>query len=351
MSKFLIVFLLVVKVFGFENVYTFDGEHSYREVLQALCLKSGRSVVGSSSGLNLRREFNIYKKEFHVAFDNVRKDLLSDGYLLNQDSSCVEVVRDVDSESHGKGKDSVYEVYLKYKKRYLITTSREEYLNAREEDLECKISDSVKAVRRWVYIYKCDLYLIGSTLNNGKNMGVLFGPDVKLGINVYPFSVGLSGVGFDAEFEKVVDSLNFRRHIIFYLKGDSAQSLIFGTDIRQVNSTLTSSTGAVSTNYEDVYDGLNLVCGPVTYRLTYRINQNQITLTGLRDSLVVGSSVFDERSKTKSWFVSGLNYGSATTFYLGSLLKVCKADSMEDKSVLVAPVVKSGVGGAERSVK
>jgi len=344
MSKVVVFFFVFSVAFGADKVYTIFGDYSYREVLNSLALKSYRSVVGVSSALDLRRHFDICVKPYHEAVEEVRLDLLSDGYDLVDNGKYLDVVRDLDSLgfSGGRKKDSLYSVYLPYGKRYLLTRDRCEFLNARQIDLEKHIRDSLDGVGKWSYVYRCDLFLVGTTSDSEKNFGCVFGPELVASANVYPLSVGVTGLGLDAQFNKSRDSLNFRRHLIFYLRGDSSSLLVFGNDIRQVNSQLTSSTGAVSTNYEDIYDGLSLLAGPKMYRLTYRLNSNQITLSGVSDSLVVGSSFFDEKLGSRSFWISGKVVHSCITFWLESVMRVRKCDSVYVSSV---PVVRNDAKG------
>jgi len=345
MKSLLMVVALFCYAFGSDKIYTVFGDYTYREVLNSVALKSFRSVVGASGAMDLKRHFDICQKPYHEAVRELRLDLLSDGYDLLDDGNCLNVVRDLDSLGAEKlrSKDSVFSVYLPYSKRYLFTKDKGEWINAKEIDLEKHVRDSVEGLGKWSYIYKCDLFLVGSTSDSERNMGCVIGPELVAALNVYPLSGSLSGLGLDAQFNKSRDSLNFRRHLIFYLKGDSSSLLVFGTDVRQVNSSITSATGSVSTNYEDIYDGLSLLAGPKMYRLTYRLDANQITLSGVSDSLVVGSSFFDEGMKMRSFWISGKNTRSCVTFYLASLMKVAKCDSVFVPHVEILPIVGESI--------
>jgi hypothetical protein len=326
-----LVFLLISLSSAIENFYTFSGDYTYRQVLNAMALKSFRSVLGSSEALELKRHFDIYQKPFFTALRHIGKNLKTDGYLLFDDSTSLYVVKN-DSGVSEKIDEPEYKIYLPFAKRYLITKNREEYLNATQKDIEANLAkikeDSLWAIDKVLKIYKCDLYLVGSTSDSVKNWGTKASDEIGFAVTPYPFQAGFNSIGFSAGFNKMFDTLNFKRHIVFYIRGDTTARLIFGNNIRQVNAQITSNTGAVTTSYEDIYDGLSLVASPSVYSLTYRINSNQITLSGISDSAIMGSSMFVENNSKKSWWLFRNKTKSAKLFYLSSLLRCTVIDSV-----------------------
>jgi len=345
MRTILLIFVVCLSAFSFENLYTFSGDYSYGTVLNALAIKTSRSVLGATTGLELKRHFDIYKKPFFIAVEHVAKNAMTDGYVLDYDSSCFYLVKNLDSMRIGKNGDTSYTVYLKFAKRYLITKDRQEYLNAKEVDIEGHKKDSLmkyeedslKRMIKWNYVYKCDLYIIGSTADSESYVGVNVPGQVGFNVRIYPFNLLFNQLELSGGWDKMYDTLNFRRHIIFYIRSDSSENLIFGNDIRQVNSQMTSSTGAVTTTYEDVYDGLYLNASPSFYKLTYRINTNQITLTGVKDSLIVGSSVFKDDRRERNWGIFTNRTKSGVMFYLASMMHCCKIDSEKVKEEVRSP--------------
>ena len=326
----LIVFLLCVGlIFGKDNVYTFDGDYTYHDILRAMGLKTGRSVLGASIGLELRRNFDICNKPYGVAVDEVRKNLRTDGFLLYDDTACFYVVK-LDSTQKNKGSDSAYAVYEPYSKMWLITGSKEAFLNAKEIDKEKHLKDSASRVdsveregkRR--AIYRCDLYIIGSTGSDSSDKGVYVGSPLSVVANV----ASLKGIAVSevvaGGWDMVRDSLNFRRHLIFYIHGDSSSNLMFGDETRRTNSEITSATGAVSTSYESVYNGLSLDVSHKIYSLTYRLDDNQIKLIGVPDSVVMGSSSFVQDQVSRTWGIFRYHQEQRVLFYFAAVMKVDK---------------------------
>ncbi len=318
-----------------ENIYTFSGDYTYREVFNSLALKNGRSVLGSSMGLEIRRKFDIYKQPFKIAVDHVKKNLLSDGYKMIYDSSYFYIYKDLDTLRSEKNMDSLYTIFLPWAKRYVITKDKQTFLNARQEDEENKKKDSIDNEKDVLYTYKCDLYIVGTTKDTNYSKGFGISDKAQINFNARPFDVYMQEMFINAEYNEMKDSLNFRRHLIFYIRGDSLVSMIFGNEIRRENDKITSSTGAVTVSYESVYDGLLLQVSPEQYDLTYRLSGNQIKLRGIPDSMVVGSSVFHDINKIKSFAIFKKNLMTETVFYLASVIKISKVDSIMVKRALM----------------
>ncbi|HUD44710.1 MAG TPA: hypothetical protein VMR41_04165 [Patescibacteria group bacterium] len=307
-----------------QNTYTIDGNYTYHEALKALALKTGRSVLGASSGLEMSRNFDIYKKSFNLAVDEMKKNLKTDGYLLFLDTAMFYVVREDSSSEKGK-RDSIYTVQLPYSKHFLVTSSKQEFLNAKIIDRENYVRDSTEKYKKThINIYKCDMYMVGSTLSDSASRGLLLSSPLNVSVDVR----NLNGAGFQigaiAGDNYVWDSLNFQRHIIFYLRGDSMTNLMFGDEARRANAQITSSTGAVSTSFESVYNGLQLNVAPNRYDLTYRLDDNQIKLLGIPGEVCVGSSLFNDVIKQKTWFIFKYKARSTVLFYFAAMFNVQK---------------------------
>jgi hypothetical protein len=309
-----------------QNTYTLDGIYSYHDALRTLALKSNRSVLGSTSGLEMMRPFDICQKPFDEAVKEVRKNLKTDGYLLYVDTNMFCVVR-VDStlEREEAKKDSIYTVFLPYSKKYLVTANKQEFLNAKENDRESYVKDSTEKYHKSHFnVYKCDMYMIGSTINDSVSRGILLGSPVNLSVSTSSILSTNIELGLVAGDNYIKDSLNFQRHLIFYLHGDSSVTLMFGDESRRSNSVITSATGAVSTSYESIYNGLSLDVTPFKYDLTYRLDANQIKLSGVPGSVVVGSSMFNDIQIQKNWVIFKYKTRSTVLFYFAAFINVQK---------------------------
>ncbi|HUD44367.1 MAG TPA: hypothetical protein VMR41_02385 [Patescibacteria group bacterium] len=309
-----------------QNTYSIDGNYSYHDALRALGLKTNRSVLGATSGLELIRPFDICNKSFKEAVEEVKKNLKTDGYLLYLDTNMFYVVRE-DSlmEREQSKKDSVYVVLLPYSKHYVVTSSKSEYLNSKIIDRENYVKDSIEKYHKTHFnVYRCDMYMIGSTVNDSSSRGILLGSPLNLSVSTSSIMSTNIQLGLVAGDNYVRDSLNFQRHLIFFLRGDSSINLMFGDESRRSNAVITSATGAVSTSYESVYNGLNLDVGPTHYRLTYRLDANQIALSGVPGSLVVGSSLFNDVQLQRNWLIFKYHTKSMVLFYFAAYLNVQK---------------------------
>ncbi|NLM66444.1 MAG: hypothetical protein GX180_04625, partial [Enterococcus sp.] len=79
----LIIIILVVNITNaMENKYTFDGEFTYNQVLNALALKTKRSVLGDQAGIDLKRIWHIIDQPFKIAVEHINLNMRSDGYRL-----------------------------------------------------------------------------------------------------------------------------------------------------------------------------------------------------------------------------------------------------------------------------
>jgi len=259
--------------------------------------------------------------------NQIKKNLGTDGYLLQETKEYYFLYK-IDSTNQSNEIDSTYEIFLPFQKRYLITKDKREYKNALIIDAEIKRNDSLNRIDRYEKVYKCDMYLCGSTISNSQNDALKVNASIGLSINPYPFSVLYERIGISINNLRNNDELNFTRHLVFYIVGNKTYNLVFGNQSREVNSTITSSTGAVSTNYQNVYDGLSLQINKKDYLLTYRIKSDQITFPGIPDSVIVGSSFFDNEVKGSNFFIFRNRAKSKQLFKIASLVTICPIDSV-----------------------
>lgn len=290
----LISAVIVSAALGRENFYDVRGEYSYLEVLQALAGKSGRSVVGSDERLKTVRSWHIDNEPFSVAVDAVCRNLETEGYTLQVTPDWLFVHRP-DSVATKR----VYEVYQPYRDKWVVTESREVWLNALPEDRRERLRDSLANVDEGVW--RVDLLVEGWSCSAGRAGGVVVDGEIstRVGVPVQMPAVSLAvGIIGNRDSER----MDFRRRYLLYL-GDSSSTVRFGSEVRRVQSTMTADR-VLQTAYESVYDGLTLRWkGPERYGLEYRVGDATIELAGVPDSVTSGSALVRTDGHYRQWGV------------------------------------------------
>lgn len=330
----LLLNIVIVNGTSIENKYTFEGDFTYQEILNEFAAPTKRSVLGYSEILNTKRNFKINDKIFSIAMDQINKNLNTDGYKLLTDENCFYIIK---NDTIKPEKTYKYSTMLPYSNMWELTDDKEEYLNAKEKDKQKYIKDSLqneysnikkndslekKSERK--KIYKCELKIIGYTEKNIKQDGI----DVANLINGnLDFQIGKKiempniNLNINAVSGKTDDKLNFQREIIVYCKGDTVENLVFGSEIRRVNSAI-SDNNVVKTEYESIYDGLSIKLSSKIYEMIYKIGSDQITLVGVPDSMVCGSSIVEQKTKKRNLLLFRYAVNSHVKFNLISILKV-----------------------------
>jgi hypothetical protein len=325
---------MIISVFSKENNYTFNGEFTYLEILSALSFPTQRSVLGYSDILQLKRNFTIVNKNFFVAVDHVNKNLLTDGYKISFDENSFYILK---NDTMNQEIDSKYKIFLPYSKQWVLTNDKQLYLNSIESDKKLQISDSIKKYEiemklrdslqvenKSNQIYKCVLHIIGFTEQNSKQDGI----DVPNLINAnFNITVGkkieMPTINFDvsAVSGKKDDKTNFDRKIVVYCRGDSLIDLVFGSEIRRVNSAI-SDNNIIKTQYESIYDGLTIKLSRSFYKLTYKLGNDEISLSGVPNQVSSGSSFIEQKTKKRNLLLFRFTTKSNIKFNLISKLEV-----------------------------
>lgn len=278
------LFFFITKTYCRENVYTISGEYTYSEVLNALSEKTKRSVLGSTEALTLKRMFDIYEKNFHVAVDHVNKNLFTDGYVLYYDSSCFYIKPLSVSDTGKKEKEKTdYQVYLPYSKRYIVTKDREKYLNSIQIDKENYINDSIN-YNNSLRNYKIDVEVLGFTdekllsrgFNADDNIGIQISKDLLN--TIINMNLGISYTNY-----KINNTYNFYRNLNTYINKDTC-TLLFGSEERRINSQLTNEK-IITSVYESVYNGITIKINKDMFTLLFRDGTEQINISGMIDSV------------------------------------------------------------------
>ncbi len=334
MKQIILICIMIISVFSKENNYTFNGEFTYLEILSALSFPTQRSVLGYSDILQLKRNFTIVNKNFFVAVDHVNKNLLTDGYKISFDENSFYILK---NDTMNQEIDSKYKIFLPYSKQWVLTNDKQLYLNSIESDKKLQISDSIKKYEiemklrdslqvenKSNQIYKCVLHIIGFTEQNSKQDGI----DVPNLINAnFNITVGkkieMPTINFDvsAVSGKKDDKTNFDRKIVVYCRGDSLIDLVFGSEIRRVNSAI-SDNNIIKTQYESIYDGLTIKLSRSFYKLTYKLGNDEISLSGVPNQVSSGSSFIEQKTKKRNLLLFRFTTKSNIKFNLISKLEV-----------------------------
>lgn len=274
------------KVYSEENKYTISGDYTYSEVLNALGTKTKRSVLGSSEALNLKRRFDIYDKKFSTAIDHINKNLFTDGYILYSDTSCFYIKSlSLQDTNINKNNSEIYQVYLPYSKRYIVTKEKEVYLNALQKDKENYIYDSINNEYNNRY-YKIVFEVLGFTDEKKISKGLDVGD--KIGIKISKDIIdAIKDLNINFSYENIKQSsvYNFYKNIETYTDKDTSY-LFFGNEVRRVNSQITNDK-VVSNNYESVMEGITLKINKKHYNMIYKTASDQINIMGISDSLLI----------------------------------------------------------------
>lgn len=326
MKKIIFILLYVNILYAMENRYTFEGDFTYNQVLNALAIKTNRSVLGNQEGLELKRGWHIIDKPFSVAVEHVRLNMRSDGYKLDVNEKYL-LMEKIDSTKEEK----IYEIYQPLNKKWIVTKDKQQYLNAIEEDKkqyeidsienenkQKRILDSLKILEEENKIYKCKLRIIGFTINNSQREGVNISEIITAKISR---NVKQLGIDIDIIAGKHDVKLNFDREIEFYKKGRKEENLIFGNEIRRQDLQI-SDNNVIRTSFESIYDGLSLKIEPDNYKLRYRIESNEILINGIPDSIIYGSSVIDQIGRKRAFFLFRNSQKIKSEFYLIAKMEV-----------------------------
>jgi len=312
MKKMIVFFLLYSVSFSVENRYTIKGEYPYKYVLSILAEKSKRSVLGQSAILNTTRHFDINDKTFFTAVDHVRKNLYTENFSLSLDSSCF-YVRQIVPDTILPEKAVTYEIFQPFKKRWVSTTDREQYLNALHLDNEEFLLDSIKRNKR---LFLVDLKISGFVDSYGKFSGVKMSDLFSLDVEILPGRIPRFQTGVSFGRSRATDSLRFSRGFRIFVT-DTNKIYHFGNEIRRTSGKM-QTENILTENYESVYDGLTFsLSDTLIYNVSYRINGINIELSGISDSLCYGSADFNQNGRKSSFFVPSVS-GSIQTFYLAS---------------------------------
>ena len=334
MKKIILIYVLIISGYSKENNYTFNGEFTYLEILSALSSPTQRSVLGYSDILQLKRNFTIVNKNFFVAVDHVNKNLITDGYKISFDENSFYILK---NDTINQEIDSKYKIFLSYSKQWVLTNDKQLYLNSIENDKKLQTSDSIKnyemikkindsllVENESNKIYKCVLHIIGFTEQNSKQEGIDVPNLINANFNItLGKKIEMPTINFDvsAVSGKKDDKTNFNRQIVVYCRGDSLIDLIFGSEIRRVNSNI-SDNNVVKTQYESIYDGLTVRLTRSFYRLTYKIGNDQISLSGVPNQVSSGSSFIEQKTKKRNLLLFRFNTNSNIKFNLISKLEV-----------------------------
>lgn len=304
MRVFYAVILLNAVVFSRENTYTFIGDYSNREILVALAEHTKRSVVGSNEGLNLVRTWNIDDKRFTIAIDHVRKNLYTDGYFIDVDTACF-YLRKIVADTIAPEKEIFYEVFQPNKRKWIVTKNREEYLNAKFEDAKFYSEDSLKKIKR---IYSVNLEVLGFFSSGESFAGMAIDKIFNLDFNFYPMRPPTIAFRFQTGYNKQSSNGSFRRQFKIFVS-DTNKVHHFGKETRRVNSRIESEK-ILTEQYESVYDGLTFrLIDSISYYASYRINDVTIEVSGVSDSVSLGSASYGLHSKAKSLLFPSRNTG------------------------------------------
>lgn len=326
MKKIIFILLYVNIIYAVENKYTFDGDFTYHQVLNALALKTKRSVLGNQEGLELKRKWNIIDKPFSIAVEHVRLNMRSDGYKLDVNEKYL-LMDKIDTTKEEK----IYEIFQPNGKKWIVTKDRQQYLNAliddkiqyeidsiENENKQKRIADSLKILEEEKKIYKCKLRIIGFTINNNQREGVNISEIITAKISR---NVTQLGIDIDIIAGKHDVKLNFDREIEFYKKGRAEEKMIFGSEIRREDIQI-SDNNVIRTSFESIYDGLSLKIEPDNYKLRYRIESNEILINGIPDSIIYGSAVIEQIGKKRSFFIFRNRQKIKSEFYLIAKMEV-----------------------------
>lgn len=97
--------------------------------------------------------------------------------------------------------------------------------------------------------------------------------------------------------------------------------MIFGSEIRRQDLQI-SDNNVIRTSFESIYDGLSLKIEPDNYKLRYRIENNEIMISGIPDSIIYGSSVIDQIEKRRAFYLFRNRQKTKSEFYLITKLHV-----------------------------
>lgn len=320
MRRILGILLIVNTTYAIENKYTFDGEFSYNQILSALAKKTNRSVLGNQYGIDLIRKWHIIEQPFSVAVEHIRLNMRSDGYKLDVNEKYL-LMEKIDSTKEEK----IYEIYQPISKKWIVTKDKQQYLNALTDDKkqyeidsienennQKRILDSLKIIEEEKKIYKCKLRIIGFTINKNNRAGVNISDLVtaKLNRNIPQIEIDIDIMSGQNDVK-----LNFDREIEFYKKGQKVDNMIFGSEIRRQNLQI-SDNNVIRTSFESIYDGLSLTIEPDNYTLRYRIESNEILISGIPDSVIYGSSVIDQIGKRRAFYLFRNRQKIKSEFYL-----------------------------------
>ena len=227
-KKIMFYFLVLWWVSGaVENEYTFDGKFTYEEVLKSIATLSKRSVIGSTEALNIYRTFYINRKKFSTAIEQINKNLVTDGYFLTYNENEILVTKMIEE----KGIDTVYQVYMPYANRYIVTKDKQEFLNAKKIDRENFIIDSLESAKKDT-IYEVDIFILGYTSIFSKSTGIDINNSFGINLDVNDKKLTVNGVTIDVSNIKTNDDKNFVRNIKTFFHKDTSISLIFGSENR-----------------------------------------------------------------------------------------------------------------------
>jgi len=320
---FFIIIAFNFSVNGIENRYTFKGEFSYIDVLTSLASPSGRSIIGDNNYLNSKRIFHIDNKPFSIAIEQIKTLSKIDGFSLFFDSSSI-IIESFFNDSSKSNEKKTYKVFLPFANRYLITENYQEYLNAKQIDLEKHKSDSLLLIDSILnkQYYKCVLYINGVTTQKVFTHGVSTNENFSLSLNVPNIKTSLNmNLGISANFLKNDDRFNFSRRLVFYVPADSFIILNLGNEIRRSNGKIESEKILTET-FESIYDGLSIKVSSKFYFLKYRVSTTEVSLTGVPGDTVSGFSSFDSELLTKTGYFFRRRGSNGGTLWITSYLEV-----------------------------
>jgi len=313
----LLIFFFSLHAVSVENKYTFQGQYTYYDVLTVLASPSKRSISGNNDVLQMKRYFYVDNESFTVCVEIIKNNLIQDGYDLTLTSNFFLIKKTLPFA------DTIptYTIYQPFLKKWIFTKDKNEYLNAKQIDLDSFHADSVsRSIVRYRY-YKCIFQIRGNTLDSNNNSSFNVANPLSLSYNVPEKNLPSLAIGASVHHSKINDAYNFIRTIIFYLPSDSTLILNFGNESRRSSGKLESER-ILTESYESVYDGLTLRVTPTSYSLRYRVKTTEINLVGVPDSLVSGSSVFNSNVRNRSFRLFGGKAESAGVFNLTALMEV-----------------------------